>query len=160
MAETNGENKIPGAFGGIYNGGNTNYEGKYNGVYGKIDMQSNAGTCYGSKEINTQEYSNVLENNTQTTNNDSTSNTSYSSYSITEGKDSTSSSFSTIGTTKNMPVKVGFWSKVKSFLFKEIDLNAPIKVELTPYQQKIEDEINDFLHQEITFSTFKNLFKK
>ena len=26
-----------------------------------------------------------------------------------------------------------------------------IKVELTPYQQKVEDEINEFLHQEITW---------
>ena len=47
--------------------------------------------------------------------------------------------------------KKGFWSKVKEFLFQEIDLNAPIKVELTPYQQKIENEINEFLHQEISF---------
>lgn len=52
--------------------------------------------------------------------------------------------------------KKGFWSKVKEFLFQEIDLNAPIKVELTPYQQKVEREINEFLHQEISF---KGLFK-
>lgn len=52
--------------------------------------------------------------------------------------------------------KKGFWSKVKEFLFQEIDLNAPIKVELTPYQQKVEDEINEFLHQEISF---KGIFK-
>lgn len=49
--------------------------------------------------------------------------------------------------------KKGFWSKVKEFLFQEIDLNAPIKVELTPYQQKIENEINEFLHQEISFKS-------
>lgn len=53
----------------------------------------------------------------------------------------------------------GVWSKIKSFLFKEIDLNAPIKVELTPYQQKVEDEINEFLHQEITFKGIANFFK-
>ena len=47
--------------------------------------------------------------------------------------------------------KKGFWSKVREFLFQEIDLYAPIKVELTPYQQKVEDEINEFLHQEITW---------
>ena len=35
----------------------------------------------------------------------------------------------------NLPAKTGFWSKVKSVLFYEI------KVELTPYQQKVEDEI-------------------
>lgn len=55
--------------------------------------------------------------------------------------------------------KQGLWSKVKAFLFQEIDLNAPIKVELTPYQQKVENEINDFLHQEITFKGIANLFK-
>lgn len=53
----------------------------------------------------------------------------------------------------------GIWSKIKSFLFKEIDLNAPVKIELTPYQQKVEDEINEFLHQEITFKGIANFFK-
>ena len=51
----------------------------------------------------------------------------------------------------NLPVKVGFWNKFKSFWLQEIDWNKEIKVELTPYQQKIEDEINEFLHQEITW---------
>ena len=55
--------------------------------------------------------------------------------------------------------KQGLWSKIRSFLFQEIDLNAPIKVELTPYQQKLEDEINEFLHQEITFKGIANFFK-
>ncbi len=59
----------------------------------------------------------------------------------------------------NLPVKPSVWSKVRSFLFQEIDLFAPIKVELTPYQQKIEDEINDFLHQEISFKGFINILK-
>lgn len=49
-----------------------------------------------------------------------------------------------------LPVKTGFWNKVKSILFYEI------KVELTPYQQKVEDEINEFLHQEITWNSVKN----
>lgn len=49
-----------------------------------------------------------------------------------------------------LPAKTGFWSKVKSVLFYEI------KVELTPYQQKIEDEINEFLHQEITWQKVKD----
>lgn len=55
--------------------------------------------------------------------------------------------------------KQGLWSKIKAFLFQEIDLNAPIKIELTPYQQKVENEINDFLHQEITFKGIANFFK-
>ena len=45
----------------------------------------------------------------------------------------------------NLPTKVSMWSKIKNFLFKEV------KVELTPKQQKVEDEINEFLHQEITW---------
>ena len=52
---------------------------------------------------------------------------------------------------KSLPVKQGFWSKFKSFWFQEIDWNKEIKVELTPGQQKVEDEINEFLHQEITW---------
>lgn len=45
----------------------------------------------------------------------------------------------------SLPTKVGFWSKFKTFLLQDIS------VELTPYQQKVEDEINEFLHQEITW---------
>ena len=52
---------------------------------------------------------------------------------------------------KNLPTKAGFWSKFKAFWLQEIDWNKEIKVELTPYQQKVEDEINEFLHQEITW---------
>lgn len=52
---------------------------------------------------------------------------------------------------ENLPVKVGFWQKFKSFWLQEIDWNKEIKVVLTPHQQKIEDEINEFLHQEITW---------
>ena len=54
--------------------------------------------------------------------------------------------------------KQGLWSKIKAFLFQEIDLNAPIKVELTPYQQKVENEINEFLHQEVSFKGIAKLF--
>lgn len=50
----------------------------------------------------------------------------------------------------NLPTKTGFWNKVKSVLFYDI------KVELTPYQQKVEDEINDFLYQEITWAKVKD----
>ena len=57
------------------------------------------------------------------------------------------------GTIRNqeLPVKQGFWSKFKAFWLQEIDWNREIKVELTPYQQKVEDEINEFLHQEVTW---------
>ena len=49
-----------------------------------------------------------------------------------------------------LPTKVGFWTKFKNFWLQEI------KVELTPHQQKIEDEINEFLHQEVTWQGVKN----
>ena len=51
----------------------------------------------------------------------------------------------------NLPIKSGFWSKFKAFWLQEVDWKKEIKVELTPYQQKVEDEINEFLHQEITW---------
>ena len=54
--------------------------------------------------------------------------------------------------------KQGLWSRIRSFLFQEVDLTAPIKVELTPYQQKVEDEINEFLHQEVTFKGIAKFF--
>ena len=57
----------------------------------------------------------------------------------------------------SLPAKPSVWSKIRSFLFQEIDWTAPIKVELTPYQQKVEDEINEFLHQEVSFKGFFNL---
>ena len=57
----------------------------------------------------------------------------------------------------SLPTKPSVWTKIRSFLFQEIDLMAPIKVELTPYQQKVEDELNEFLHQEISFKGFFNL---
>jgi len=49
----------------------------------------------------------------------------------------------------NLPAKPSFWTKVKNVLFYEI------KVELTPYQQKIENEINEFLHAPITWKSLK-----
>lgn len=49
-----------------------------------------------------------------------------------------------------LPAKTGMWPKVKAFLFQEI------KVELTPAQQKFEDDLNEFLHIEITWQDFKD----
>ena len=60
------------------------------------------------------------------------------------------SAFKVCGTGKNLPSKPSFWSKLKGVLTYEV------KVELTPYQQEIENEINDFLYQEITWQSFKN----
>ena len=60
----------------------------------------------------------------------------------------------------NLPVKYGFWQKFKTFWLEEIDWNREIKVVLTPKQQKVEDEINAFLHQEITWKKIKNFLCK
>ena len=59
----------------------------------------------------------------------------------------TGASFKVAGA--NLPAKPSFWTKVKNVLFYEI------KVELTPYQQKIENEINEFLHAPITWKSLK-----
>ena len=69
-------------------------------------------------------------------------------------------------TAKELPVKRGFWSSMKAFWLQKIDWNAKIdwnreiKVELTPAQQKVEDELNEFLHQELTWEGFRNLLTK
>ncbi len=49
----------------------------------------------------------------------------------------------------NLPATPNVWTKIKNALFYEI------KVELTPKQQKIENEINEFLHQELTWAKVK-----
>ena len=53
----------------------------------------------------------------------------------------------------SLPVKQGFWSKFKAFWLQDAEefLNKEIVVELTPNQQRIEKEINEFLYQEITW---------
>lgn len=50
-----------------------------------------------------------------------------------------------------LPTKVGVWSKIKGFLFQEINLNKPIVLELTPKEEKVLNEVHDFLFQEIRF---------
>ena len=50
-----------------------------------------------------------------------------------------------------LPTKVGVWSKIKGFLFQEIDLRKPIVLELTPKEEKVLNEVHDFLFQEIKF---------
>ena len=60
------------------------------------------------------------------------------------------SAFKVCVNNKNLPAKPSsMWNKLKGIFCYEIE------VELTPYQQKIEDEINEFLHQEITWEGFK-----
>ena len=52
-----------------------------------------------------------------------------------------------------LPVQQGFWSRFKAFWLQDAEefLNKEIVVELTPKQQKMEREINEFLHQEVTW---------
>jgi hypothetical protein len=50
-----------------------------------------------------------------------------------------------------LPAKIGVWSKIKGFLFQEIDLNKPIVLELTPKEEKVLNEVHDFLFQEVKF---------
>ena len=62
---------------------------------------------------------------------------------------------------KNLTIKQGLWERFKVFWFEKIDWNREIKIELTPHQQKIENEINEFLHQEVTWKKIHDLlFKK
>lgn len=54
----------------------------------------------------------------------------------------------------NLPTTPGIWDKVKSVLYYDFNFK------LTPYQQKIEDELNDFIFEKLSWSNFKNfLFK-
>ena len=55
-----------------------------------------------------------------------------------------------VNTEFNLPTKVSMWTKIKNSFLQDI------KVELTPKQQKVEDEINEFLHQEVTWKKVKN----
>ena len=55
-----------------------------------------------------------------------------------------------------LPAKRGFWSIFKEACLQKVDFNKVIGLELTPKQQKVEDEINAFLHQEVTFEKIHN----
>ena len=52
-----------------------------------------------------------------------------------------------------LPAKPSFWSRCKAFWLQDAEefLGQEIKVVLTPAQQKFEDDLNAFLHQEITW---------
>ena len=66
------------------------------------------------------------------------------------GVENGSSNFKVCGSSTNLPAKPSLWTKIKNILFYEI------KVELTPQQQKVEDEINEFLHKKITWQSVKD----
>ena len=58
-----------------------------------------------------------------------------------------------------LPTKFGMWSKVKSFLFQEINLKKDLVLELSPKEEKVLTEVHDFLFQEISFSGLFSLGK-
>jgi len=62
----------------------------------------------------------------------------------------------TSASTNNLPGVVSVWSKVRAFLFQEIDLDKEIKLELTPKQEKVFQEVRDFWCQEITGQKIKD----
>ena len=51
-----------------------------------------------------------------------------------------------------VPAKVSVWSKVKQFLCQDI------VVELTPKQEKVFQEVNEFWHQDVTWQGLKEFF--
>lgn len=106
---------------GTYFGETTQEESNY---FGKITQEES--NYFGGIEQNENNFNTVGENiNTVNTG------INYNGETITENS--------------GLPMKTNFWTKVKSVLFREV------KIELTPHQKKIEKEINDFLHQEITW---------
>ena len=135
MIELGKDGEISNVFGGVSCGGNDNTSYFDNGVNGVNSVNGSVGG----------------QDNGVNTNQDVFGNSNFGG--------NNSQIFRPISADKAM-TKKGFWSKVKEFLFQEIDLTAPIKVELTPYQQKVEDEINEFLHQEISFKGFLEILKK
>lgn len=60
---------------------------------------------------------------------------------------------------KELPVKAGFWSKIKSFVVQKINSIHGIKIELSPKGEKVLNEVHDFLFQEISFNGFKKSLK-
>lgn len=122
---------------------NENQSGVFSGVQFNGDNNGVENTSYFDGSVQKENATNIF-GNFETSN---------------AGTMDNATNFQPIGKDKAI-TKNGLWSKIKAFLFQEIDLNAPIKVELTPYQQKVEDEINEFLHQEVTFKGITNLFKR
>lgn len=125
-------------------------DGEISNVFGGVNFEGNESTSYFDNGING--VNGVGGQN-------EVGNASQNVFGGANLKGNDSEMFRPVSADKAM-TKKGFWSRIKEFLFQEIDLNAPIKVELTPYQQKVEDEINEFLHQEISFKGFLNILKK
>jgi len=72
-------------------------------------------------------------------------------YNASENKSTESNSKFKVCTTTSL-AKPSIWTRIKNVLCSDIT------VELTPYQQKVEDEINAFLHKEITWESVKSFW--
>ena len=148
--------ELSGVYGGIKVGDSSQSSGEQTvGDNNTINSSNGVNTVNSENGINVGVYGNY----TNIQNNENVTNTGIYGSVSTEVNNNTSvprdttnyenaDNLITVG--KNLPAKTGFWNKVKSVLFKEI------KIELNPYEQKIEKEINDFLHQEITWQKVKN----
>lgn len=53
--------------------------------------------------------------------------------------------------TNTLPEKTGIFTKIRNLLLTEIT------IELTPHQQKVFSEVNEFLHQDITWKKIRDL---
>lgn len=129
-----------------------------NGVFGGFEFGENKNVVE-----NTSFFGEIQQNNNSNNTTNASTNGVFGNFGIHQAGNineptDTATTFKPIDKQKAV-TKQGLWTKIRAFLFQEIDLTAPIKVELTPYQQKIEDEINEFLHQEVSFKGIFNIFK-
>ena len=127
-----------------------------NGVFGGVGFEQNNNT---TTDTNANTYGEVKQQ--------ANASSVFGNFSVPSGINNANGNMGTNTDTNFRPIakekaitKQGLWTKIKAFLFQEIDLTAPIKVELTPYQQKVEDEINEFLHQDVSFKNIAKLFGK
>ena len=136
-------NELKGVFGGIQFDNNNKINNNENNNNNEIDNTSYFGenaenignNVFGKFELNPQnEVQNVTENN--------------------------STIFQPIAKEQAL-VKPGIWSKIKKFLFQEIDLGAPIKIHFMQNRKKVEvkNEVNEFSNQKVSFGGIKNWFK-
>ena len=54
-----------------------------------------------------------------------------------------------------LPSEVSIWSKIRGFLFKEIEI-TDTELVLTPKQEKVFQDLSDFWNQEITAKKVKD----
>ena len=57
---------------------------------------------------------------------------------------------------KNLPVKIGFWSKVKALFLPK---NRELQIAVSPKQVKVLSEVHDFLFQDISVKGFFDILK-